>query len=68
MEAVFGSSDISSGRALTLTEFLRCLHASQLQQLRARPTFALRQAAAGAQAGADGVAAAPGAKLQASRA
>lgn len=30
LEEVFGTSDLNSGKILTLTEFLHCLHASQV--------------------------------------
>ena len=30
LEEVFGTSDLNSGKMLTLTEFLHCLHASQV--------------------------------------
>ena len=33
LEEVFGTSDLNSGKLLTLTEFLHCLHASQVKQL-----------------------------------
>ena len=32
LEEVFGTSDLNSGKLLTLTEFLHCLHASQVRQ------------------------------------
>jgi calmodulin len=35
---VFGTSDLNSGKILTLTEFLHCLHASQVKQLLNRVT------------------------------
>jgi calmodulin len=38
LEEVFGTSDLNSGKTLTLTEFLNCLHASQVKQLRNRVT------------------------------
>lgn len=33
LEEVFGTSDLNSGKILTLSEFLSCLHASQVKQL-----------------------------------
>ena len=39
LAAVFGTSDLSSGRTLTLADFLSCLHLHQLQQIRSRPTM-----------------------------
>ena len=39
LEALFGTSDINSGKTLTLTEFLGCLKSCQLQQLKSRPTM-----------------------------
>lgn len=45
LEAVFGTSDINSGKTLGLSEFLSRLHASQLAQLTARPTMRLKGAA-----------------------
>jgi calmodulin len=38
LEEVFGTSDLNSGKLLTLTEFLHCLHASQVKQLLNRVT------------------------------
>ena len=38
LEEVFGTSDLNSGKILTLTEFLHCLHASQVKQLLNRVT------------------------------
>lgn len=35
---VFGTSDLNSGKTLTLTEFLSSLHANQVKQLRSRVT------------------------------
>ena len=46
LEAVFGTADINSGKTLTLTEFMQSLQASQIQQLRSRPT--MKQAVKGA--------------------
>lgn len=50
LEAVFGTADINSGKTLTLTEFMQALQASQIKQLRSRPT--MKQAAKGAGAAA----------------
>jgi hypothetical protein len=52
LEAVFGTADINSGKTLTLTEFLQSLQASQIKQLRSRPTMkqTTKQAAAAAAA------------------
>jgi calmodulin len=36
---VFGTADLNSGKTLSLTEFLTCLHLHQLQQIRSRPTM-----------------------------
>lgn len=54
LEAVFGTADINSGKTLTLTEFLQSLQASQIKQLRSRPTMkqAGKQGASGTAAGA----------------
>lgn len=38
LEAVFGTADLNAGKTLTLSEFLACLHASQVQQLNSRIT------------------------------
>jgi calmodulin len=38
LEDIFGTSDLNSGKTLTLTEFLSSLHASQVKQLRSRVT------------------------------
>lgn len=38
LEEVFGTSDLNSGKILTLTEFMHCLHASQVKQLLNRVT------------------------------
>ena len=38
LEAVFGTADLNAGKTLTLSEFLACLHASQVQQLNSRVT------------------------------
>jgi calmodulin len=43
LAAVFGTADLNSGKTLGLTEFLSCLHAHQLQQIRSRPTMKSRQ-------------------------
>lgn len=40
---MFGTADLNSGKTLSLTEFLSCLHAHQLQQIRSRPTMKSRQ-------------------------
>eukprot|EP00887_Chlorella_sp_A99_P002147 scaffold21.g2147.t1 len=50
LEAVFGTSDINSGKTLSLTEFLSRLHASQLAQLTSRPTMRLRTPGSGSSA------------------
>lgn len=33
LEEVFGTSDLNSGKSLSLTEFLACLHQNQVKQL-----------------------------------
>ena len=38
LEEVFGTADLNSGKQLTLTEFLLCLHANQVKQLLNRVT------------------------------
>ncbi|KAK9806945.1 hypothetical protein WJX72_008320 [[Myrmecia] bisecta] len=38
LEEIFGTSDLNSGKTLTLTEFLQSLHISQVKQLRNRIT------------------------------
>ncbi|GMH32255.1 hypothetical protein BSKO_00089 [Bryopsis sp. KO-2023] len=38
LEEIFGTSDLNSGKTLSLTEFLRSLHANQVKQLRSRVT------------------------------
>eukprot|EP00891_Asterochloris_glomerata_P002825 jgi/Astpho2/2825/fgenesh1_pm.00050_%23_29_t len=38
LEEIFGTSDLNSGKTLTLTEFLQSLHLSQVKQLRNRVT------------------------------
>ncbi|DBA76788.1 hypothetical protein WJX79_007068 [Trebouxia sp. C0005] len=38
LEEIFGTSDLNSGKTLTLTEFLQSLHLSQIKQLRNRVT------------------------------
>lgn len=38
LEEVFGTSDLNSGKILNLSEFLSCLHASQVKQLLNRVT------------------------------
>ncbi|MEW5299884.1 MAG: hypothetical protein WDW38_011607 [Sanguina aurantia] len=38
LEEVFGTSDLNSGKILTITEFLSCLHANQVKQLLNRVT------------------------------
>ncbi|KAF8055671.1 CMD1 [Scenedesmus sp. PABB004] len=38
LEEVFGTSDLNSGKTLTLTEFLACLHQNQVKQLLNRTT------------------------------
>lgn len=38
LEEVFGTSDLNSGKLLTLTEFMNCLRASQVKQLLNRVT------------------------------
>lgn len=58
LAAVFGTADLNSGKTLGLTEFLGCLHAHQLQQLRSRPTMKLRQANSGGPAASSAAAAA----------
>lgn len=39
LAAVFGTADLNTGKTLSLTEFLGCLHLHQLQQIRSRPTM-----------------------------
>lgn len=60
LAAVFGTADLNSSKALTLSEFLGCLHAHQLQQIRARPTMS-KVAKKGSGGGDAGTAAAAGA-------
>lgn len=38
LEEVFGTADLNSGKILTLSEFLSCLHANQVKQLLNRVT------------------------------
>lgn len=38
LEEIFGTSDINSGKSLTLSEFLHSLHISQVRQLMSRVT------------------------------
>jgi calmodulin len=38
LEEVFGTSDLNSGKTLSLTEFLSCLHQNQVKQLLNRVT------------------------------
>ena len=38
LEEIFGTSDINSGKSLTLSEFLQSLHVSQVKQLMSRVT------------------------------
>lgn len=38
LEQIFGTSDINSGKTLTLTEFLTSLHISQVKQLSVKVT------------------------------
>lgn len=38
LEQVFGTADLNSGKILTLTEFLHCLHTNQVKQLLNRVT------------------------------
>lgn len=33
LEEIFGTSDLNSGKTLSLSEFLRCLHSHQVKQL-----------------------------------
>ena len=56
LEAVFGTADINSGKTLTLTEFMQSLQASQIKQLRSRPTMkqTTKQAAAANAGGQQG--------------
>ncbi|GAB4819032.1 hypothetical protein N2152v2_006078 [Parachlorella kessleri] len=56
LEAVFGTADINSGKTLTLTEFMQSLQASQIKQLRNRPTMkqTMKQAAAATAGGQQG--------------
>lgn len=49
---MFGTSDLNSGKTLSLTEFLGCLHLHQLQQIRSRPTMKSRQGSGSAAAAA----------------
>jgi hypothetical protein len=42
LQDIFGTSDLNSGKTLTLTEFLSSLHASQVKQLRSRCVHALQ--------------------------
>jgi len=53
---VFGTADLNSGKTLSLTEFLGCLHLHQLQQIRSRPTMKSRQASGSAAAAGSPVA------------
>ena len=57
LAAVFGTADLNSGKSLSLTQFLNCLHAHQLQQIRSRPTMTRRQGSGNSNA----TAASPGA-------
>lgn len=68
LAAVFGSSDLTSSKALSLTEFLACLHAHQLQQIRSRPTMsktAKKGSGGGGSGGGEGTAAAAAAAVAA---
>ncbi|EIE27318.1 outer dynein arm-docking complex subunit 3 [Coccomyxa subellipsoidea C-169] len=38
LEEIFGTSDLNSGKTLTLTQFLHSLHVSQIRQLNSRVT------------------------------
>jgi calmodulin len=38
LEDIFGTSDLNSGRTLSLTEFLHCLHTHQVKQLNNKVT------------------------------
>lgn len=38
LEEIFGASDLNSGKTLSLTEFLRCLHMHQVKQLNSKVT------------------------------
>lgn len=38
LEEIFGTSDLNSGRTLTLSQFLHSLHVSQIRQLNTRRT------------------------------
>lgn len=38
LEEIFGTSDLNSGKTLTLSEFLSSLHISQVKQLNSRVT------------------------------
>ena len=49
---MFGTSDLNSGKTLSLTEFLGCLHLHQLQHIRSRPTMKSRQGSGSAAAAA----------------
>lgn len=37
LEEIFGTSDIHSGKELSLTDFLHSLHLSQIKQLKSKP-------------------------------
>jgi calmodulin len=52
LEEVFGTADLNSGKTLSLTEFLACLHQNQVKQLLNRVTAKnYRPGATGAQQG-----------------
>ena len=38
LEEIFGTSDLNSGKTLTLTEFLQSLHIHQVKQLNNKPS------------------------------
>ena len=38
LEEIFGTSDLNSGKALTLSQFMHSLHTSQVRQLNSRVT------------------------------
>ena len=53
LAAVFGTADLTSGKSLSLTEFLQCLHEYHLQRIRARPTLrSMKKGGSGGEAAA----------------
>lgn len=39
LEEVFGTSDLTSGKKITVSEFLHCLHRNQVKTLLTKPTM-----------------------------